>query len=356
MRVVVAGGGTAGHIEPAMNLADELMRRDSHTVITALGTARGMEVTLIPERGYSLELIPAVPMPRKINFDLLTLPLRLYQTVKRTRDIIESTNADVVVGFGGYVSMPAYFAARGRVPIVIHEANARAGLANRIGARFADRVAESFVGSLPSAVLTGIPLRRSIEQFDKAQLRDEARTYFGIKGDDLVVLVFGGSQGAARLNSVLRQVLESQHPQGIVFLHAFGPKNEPVSQASPGYIPVPYISRMDLAYAASDFTLCRSGAMTVAEVTAVGLPACFVPLPIGNGEQSLNAAAVVAAGGAIACADEQFTASFVVDTVLPIVRDRVRREHMSSVARKFGNQDASARLADLVTNVVQEHS
>ena len=196
MNIVLAGGGTAGHIEPALNLADQLKSMDSSIKITALGTARGLEVTLVPARGYDLELIPAVPLPRKFSGDLVTLPTRLRSAIKYTRDLLERLEADVVVGFGGYVSIPAYLAARGEVPIIVHEANARAGLANRVGARFADAVAETVAGSLPRAQLIGIPLRKSIETLDRTASRTSARKLFGVPEGATCVLVFGGSQGA----------------------------------------------------------------------------------------------------------------------------------------------------------------
>ena len=135
--VVIAGGGTAGHIEPALALADALSRAVPDARITALGTERGLETTLVPERGYPLELIPPVPLPRRPSADLLRLPWRVGAAVRRVREVLDAFDADVVVGFGGYVALPAYLAARGRVPIVVHEANARAGLANKVGARFA---------------------------------------------------------------------------------------------------------------------------------------------------------------------------------------------------------------------------
>ncbi|WP_308214388.1 glycosyltransferase, partial [Mycolicibacillus trivialis] len=142
--MVLAGGGTAGHVEPAMAVADALRAQDPSVRITALGTARGLETRLVPERGYRLELITPVPLPRKLNADLMRLPPRVRRAVAETRAVFEDVDADVVVGFGGYVALPAYLAARGRrrrrVPVVIHEANARAGLANRVGARGARRV------------------------------------------------------------------------------------------------------------------------------------------------------------------------------------------------------------------------
>ena len=352
MRVLVAGGGTAGHIEPALNLADELIRRDSSTKVVALGTARGLEVSLVPARGYELELVSAVPMPRKPNLDLLKLPARLNKAIKETRAVISKHDIDVVVGFGGYVSIPAYVAARGHVPFVVHEANASPGIANRIGAKFADAVAESVAGSLPNAVLTGNPLRQSIAELDVAATRETARQFFGLASNATVVLVFGGSLGAQSLNQVIGEVVRGNVLGDVVVLHSFGAKNEAPAPASATYVPLPYIDRMDLAYAAADFVICRSGAMTVAELTAVGLPACYVPLPHGNGEQKLNALPVVAARGGVLVADVEFTLDFVRATIAPLVHDSARLTFMSEQSRSVGKPDAASRLADLVESVV----
>lgn len=348
MRVAVAGGGTAGHIEPALNLADELCRRDPSIEVVALGTTRGLEVTLVPARGYELRLIPPVPFPRRLGLDLVTLPWRLAVSIRAAGAVL--ADCDVLVGFGGYVALPAYVAARGRLPIVVHEANARPGLANRIGASFADAVAESVAGSLRGAQVTGNPLRASIAMLDRAASRHEAREFFGLPQHAPVLLVFGGSQGAARINSALAAALPEFG--GVTVLHAYGARNEPIAPRSGTYVPVPFIDRMDLAYAAADLALCRSGAMTVAEVTAVGLPACFVPLAIGNGEQSLNAADVVAAGGALLVKDADLTASYLVSEVLPLLNDASRLARMSTAARSAGHGDAAARLADIVMAVM----
>lgn len=351
MRVVVAGGGTAGHIEPALNLADELRRRNADTQVIALGTERGLEVTLVPARGYELALIPAVPLPRRINGDLLTLPMRMKSAVARTRQILLNFEADVLVGFGGYVSIPAYLAARGHVPIVVHEANAKPGLANRVGARFADAVAESFAGSLPGAQVTGNPLRKVIAEFDQLSLRERARKEFGISVDRPVVLVFGGSLGAASLNTFVKEFLATPQSEQVTVLHSHGAKNSAAAERSDHYIPLSYIEHMELAYAAADFVVCRSGAMTVAEVTAVGLPACYVPLAHGNGEQSLNARPVVDAGGGLMISDSQFTAEKFIHDVLPVLHNSVLRTAMAGTAKSLGLPNAAALLADMVERV-----
>ena len=352
MNIVVAGGGTAGHIDPAMNLADEIRRRHPDAKITALGTDRGLETKLVPARGYPLELIPAVPLPRRVGIDLFTTPMRLRRAIQFTRDIFERVDADIVVGFGGYVATPAYLAARGRIPFIVHEANARAGLANRIGARFADAVAETVSGSLPHASHTGVPLRSTIGHLDRAALRSEARDFFGVDQGARVILVFGGSQGARSINQTVAACLEAGTFGDATVIHAVGMNNEFPADSSINYRPYAYLDRMDLAYAAADFVICRSGAMTVAEISAVGLPACFVPFPIGNGEQSLNARPVVDAKGAILVADQNFNVAYVRDVIMPIVLSPEILASMSSQSKSVGRIDAAEELADLVEAVL----
>jgi UDP-N-acetylglucosamine--N-acetylmuramyl-(pentapeptide) pyrophosphoryl-undecaprenol N-acetylglucosamine transferase len=355
LSVVVAGGGTAGHIEPALALADAVRRLRPDARVTALGTERGLENRLVPARGYPLELVPPVPMPRKPNADLLKLPLKVRESVKQTRDVLERVGADVVVGFGGYVSLPAYLAARGRVPIVVHEANARAGLANKVGAKFAARVLAATPDSgLAGAQTIGIPLRESITRLDRWALRAQARQHFGLHPHAPTILVFGGSQGARTLNTAFSGAADALGRAGIGVLHAHGPKNTIAVQQVPGapaYTAVPYLERMDLAYAAADLVVCRSGAMTVAEVSAVGLPAVFVPLPHGNGEQALNAQPVVTAGGARLVSDDQLTTQRVIDEVLPLARDAQRLQEMSRATLGSGHREADQVLAQIVLEV-----
>jgi UDP-N-acetylglucosamine--N-acetylmuramyl-(pentapeptide) pyrophosphoryl-undecaprenol N-acetylglucosamine transferase len=355
--VVVAGGGSAGHIEPALALADAVRRLRPDAEVVALGTERGLENRLVPARGYPLELIPPVPMPRKPTAELLRLPLKVRDSVKRTREVLDRVQADVVVGFGGYVALPAYLAARGRVPIVVHEANKSPGLANRVGARFAAAVAVAVPGTpLPGARVVGIPLRESITGLDRPALRAEAREHFGLDPDAPTLLVFGGSQGAASLNAAVSGAAKELADAGVGVLHAHGPKNTLAVQEFPGkpaYLPVPYLERMDLAYAAADVVLCRSGAMTAAEVSAVGLPAVFVPLPHGNGEQAINARPAVDAGAALMVEDAELTPAKVAELVIPLVTDRDRVAKMSSAAVSLGHREADEVLAKMVLEAVR---
>ena len=352
MHVVLAGGGTAGHIEPALNLADCLRRHDPSVSVTALGTARGLETRLVPERGYDLALITATPMPRRPGLDLARLPAVVRRSVSEVREVLTSTGADVVVGFGGYVALPAYLGARGRVPIVIHEANARPGLANKVGARFTPYVACAVADAMPGARHIGMPLRRTIATLDRAAVRAEARAAFGLDPDRPTLLVFGGSQGARRLNDAVLGAATQLTAQGIQVLHAAGLRNDdqrPRGALGPApYVALPYLDRMDLAYAAADLALCRAGAMTCAELTAVGLPAVYVPLPIGNGEQRLNALPVVRAGGGLLVEDAALDPQWLLAVVAPLLLDDDQRREMEFSAASHGQRDADERLAALV--------
>jgi UDP-N-acetylglucosamine--N-acetylmuramyl-(pentapeptide) pyrophosphoryl-undecaprenol N-acetylglucosamine transferase len=349
--VVVAGGGSAGHIEPTLAVADAVRRLVPDARVTALGTEKGLDTTLIPARGYPLELIPPVPLPRRLSADLLRLPGKVRHAVRRVREVLREVDADVVVGFGGFVALPAYLGARGRVPIVVHEANARAGLANKVGARFAVRVAAATPDTgLPGAELVGIPLRASITGLDRAALRAKARADFGLPADGPVLLVFGGSQGARTLNSAVAEALPGLVAAGVAVLHAYGKAGTP-GPDMPGYVPLPYLDDMPLAYAAADAVLGRAGAMTVAEVSAVGLPAMYVPLPIGNGEQALNAGPVVAKGGGLLVVDGECDGPRVLAELLPILTDPQRLATMGAAARGSGHADAADRMARIVLEV-----
>ena len=352
-RVLLAGGGTAGHTSPLLATADALRRLAPDVAVTALGTPRGLETRVVPEAGYPLELIPPVPLPRKPNADLARVPARLRGAVKAALDVVDRLQPDVVAGFGGYVSVPAYFAARRRrIPLVIHEGNALPGIANKLGARFTTHVATSFPDTeLRHAQYLGLPIRRIISTLDRPAQRAEARRTFGLDVDRPTLLVTGGSQGARRLNQSVSAAFRSLADAGVQVLHVVGPAGEGSvsrSNGDPAYVVVPYVDRMDLAYAAADLVVCRSGANTVTEVSAVGLPAVFVPLPHGNGEQALNARPVVEAGGGLLVQDAALTPEWVAATVPGLVTDAAQLKAMSIAAADLIPRDADEKLARMI--------
>ena len=351
--VLLAGGGSAGHVSPLLALADCLRRRDPDIRLTALGTLEGLEQRLVPARGYDLRSIPKVAFPRRPGAALVHLPSALKAAVDAAGAAIDETRPEVVVGFGGYVSAPAYLAARRRkIPIVVHEQNASPGLANRLGARMTRFVATTFASTaLPHATLIGMPLRREIALLDRALNRAEALAHFGLEDHRPTLLVTGGSLGAQRLNTVFAARVDELRAHGIQVLHISGLGKEFVPSSSivgPPYVVAAYADRMDLAYAAADLVVARAGANTVCELTAVGLPAVYVPLPIGNGEQRLNAGDVVAAGGGILVDDPDLTPEWIDEILVPLATNAPRISKMAAAAGTIGVRSADERLADLV--------
>ncbi len=354
--VVIAGGGSGGHIEPAMALADALRLIDPEVRITCLGTERGLETKVIPARGYALDLIPAVPLPRSLTPALFAVPGKMIGAVGAAVDVLDRAAASVLVGFGGYVATPGYLAARRRrVPIVVHEANPRPGLANRIGARLTRHVYIGQAGTrLPHATYIGIPIRREIAGLDRLALSEKARLHFGLRPDLPVLLVTGGSQGAASLNRAVLGAADAILSVGVQVLHIVGPRSGRLAGVPRGavpYVAIEYLDRMDLAYAAADFALCRAGAMTCAELTAVGLPAAYVPLPHGNGEQRLNALPVERAGGGLIVDDASLSPEWIRSVLLGILLDHELVASMSGAAAGVGSRDADTALAARVLAV-----
>lgn len=353
MHVLLAGGGTAGHVEPALNLAEVLRERDSRTRLTFMGTSEGLETRLVPPEGYPLELIEARALPRHFGRNLAAAPRAIRSSTRQVKRIIDRLGVSVVVGFGSYVALPAYLAARGRAAIVVHEANAKPGLANRVGAYLTPFVGEAYRGSLRGAQTIGIPLRPVIGSLDRGAERAAARKRLGLDADRPCVLVFGGSQGARRVNSAVVEEVPALVDAGLQVLHAYGANNSDQvatlqGVGQPHYVAVDYLSPISDAYSAADLAVCRAGALTCAELAAVGLPAIYVPFPIGNGEQRLNAAAVVDAGGGLVIDDSDLSGDRLGGEIARIMGEPGRLARMGAAAAKFGVRDGGRRLADMV--------
>lgn len=353
--VVIAGGGTAGHISPLLAIARAVLDQEPNARVTAVGTAAGMETRLVPAAGLPLKTIDRVPLPRKPSPDLLKLPVRLRRAIRQAGDIIDGAGADVVVGVGGYVCTPMYLAAKRRgVPVVIHEANARPGIANRVGARSAAVVAAAFPDTpLQGARTVGMPMRKEISQLDRAARRAEARRELGLDPEKPTVIVTGGSSGALSMNRTVARVAGEIAASGAQLLHITGRNKQVLDDAgklltAEGYTQVEYVDGMENVYAAADLLVARSGAATVSEVAAVGLPAVFVPLPIGNGEQALNAKSLVASGAARLVEDAAFTPEWFRDNILPLISDGPALAAMSEAAQGAGVRDADRTMARLI--------
>lgn len=351
---LLAGGGTAGHVNPLLAVGDGLRARDPQASVLVLGTKEGLEARLVPARGYELLIVDKVPFPRRPDKQAIGFPARLSKAIKQVRTHIRDHGVDVVVGFGGYASAPAYMAARKEgIPFVVHEANAKPGLANVLGARRAHGVGVAFDGTpLRGSTVVGMPLRREVVELDTAGLRAEAAAHFGLAADKPTLLVFGGSLGAQRLNDALAGSWQDVLDTGWQLLHVTGERSEDVDPEAPGYAMCRYVDRMDLAFALADFIVSRSGAATVSEISALGIPAVYVPYAVGNGEQRLNAASAVEAGAAILIDNADFTAETVRGSVIPLLQDAAARERMRTAAGRIGTRHGTENLIELIDAAV----
>jgi UDP-N-acetylglucosamine--N-acetylmuramyl-(pentapeptide) pyrophosphoryl-undecaprenol N-acetylglucosamine transferase len=357
--VLLAGGGTAGHVSPLLAVADALRRTAPDLEVLVLGTDEGLEARLVPAAGYELLTIPKVPFPRRPDGSALRFPGRFLRTVAAVRTILAEREVAAVAGFGGYVCPPAYLAARrARLPLTVHEANARPGLANRLGARSAAHVLTAFPGSaLPRARHVGMPMRTAVSGLDRPTARAAARARLDLDPARPVLLVTGGSLGAQSLNAALAGAAADLVAAGVQVVHVTGTgKSVDLPADLADYRVVEYVDAMEDVYAAADLVVCRAGAGTVSELSAVGLPAVYVPLPVGNGEQALNARPVVDADGALLIDDADFTADTVRSVVLPLVTDPDRLAALSAAAERFGIRDADRTVADAVLQTLPKET
>ncbi len=354
----MAGGGTAGHVSPMLASAEALNREAPGVQISCVGTPVGLENTLVPQCGFELDLIDPVPLPRSLSGELISLPWRVWKAVGQAKAILRDRQAEVVAGFGGYASLPVCLAARQlRIPVVVHEANSVPGLANRLAARFAAQILVTFANTgLPGQRVVGMPVRQAVATLDRAQCRRAARAGFGLPETGVVLLVSGGSQGARRLNQAVVAALADLDQAGISVLHATGMAQFDEAIELPeltrsAYVRLPYIDRMEEAYAAADLMVARSGAATVCETAIVGLPCVFVPLPHGNGEQAKNAAGLVEAGAGRLVDDSDLTKQRLVEEVQALTADPAKLTRMGAAAQQLMPRDSAMIVAQAVLEV-----
>lgn len=361
---MIAAGGTGGHIFPGLALADALRRRDPSIVVSFIGTPRGLERSIIPKRGYPLQLIDMRPFVRRIGLGPVLSIVSLVRATRQARKLLRAERPAAVVGMGGYASLPVLAAARWlHVPSLLHESGAVPGLSNRVAARMTPNVALAFeeaARGFPASVrprTVGMPLDPSIAGLDRPSVHREARSTFDFPNDGLVFLVLGGSLGASRLNDVgvglatrwrdrrdLRILLKTgaEHFQAVqTELDRRGVSRLVRCMA--------FLERMELAYAAADVALSRAGAGTVAELAAAGLPSILVPYPHAPGDhQTANARALVRAGGATIVPDSDADASRIGTIAEELLRDHGRRARMSAGARSLARPTAADDLATWV--------
>ncbi len=373
--VFVAGGGTAGHVFPAIAVARELSRLAPDVDPVFVGVADRLEARLVPEAGFRLHLIEAAAIPRRPSPKLLKVPSALRAGVARCTQLMAEEGAVGVATFGGYVSFPLDRAAvRTGRPLVIHEQNSVPGLTNRVASRWADRTAISFPGSAPRfrhrerCVVTGNPVRSDVLELDRDAARPAARAAFGLEPDRPTLLVFGGSQGARSINAAVVAAYGQWGGTDLQILHAAGRDGYAAAarawdQARAAHPDGPlvklvdFIDSMSQAYAAADVVVCRAGATSIAELTVLGLPSVLVPYPHATADhQTENARALERAGAAVVIPDADLDAAGLVQAASPLLTDPDRHASAARAARAFGRPDAATNVARLLLELVEARS
>jgi len=349
MKIIFAGGGTAGHIEPALSIARLWQGLHPKDSLEFLGTAKGLENQLVPAAGFKLHQIPKVSVPRKLTPSLIALPFTLLRAFSASRKILK--DADLLIGFGGYVSAPAYLAAKSlRTPFVVHEANAKPGFANLLGARMTPYSADAQAiekGSLIKDLITGIPLRPDVAKAysdassDWDRARAAAKSALGFSPTATLTLAFFGSQGSVALNAVIENSLPTLLSNGSQLLHAVGKLNA-LPKDQERYKSTAYIEDMATAYLAADLIISRSGAISCSEINALGRYSLFIPLPIGNGEQRFNASQIIAQGRGEIIDQALFSAGWLASNF--------NRLLIKSSASPIAGSDIDLRASEKIVN------
>lgn len=362
LRLLIAGGGTGGHLYPGLAIAEAFLDQYPQAEISFLGTARGIEATVVPEAGYPLILLPMRGLLRALSWQNLVFPLRLLWSIGRVYLLVRRMRPHLVIGTGGYVSGPAIIGALlARVPCVIQEQNSYPGLVNR---RFGGRVSAVFLSFEASRkyfarrqriFLTGNPIRSSIAQCDK----ENALREFGLNAARRTVLLFGGSQGARKLNEVFAECFDLlTDADAFQFLWITGPswfsRWQHLDHAREDRVRVvAYVQNMSAAYAAADLVVCRAGATTIAELTACGLPAIYIPFPFATADhQTANARAVTEQGGGLLIAERELSAGVLLAEIRGLFAEVSRLAKMAGAARSLARPQAAAEIVARCSEII----
>lgn len=365
MKVLISGGGTAGHINPGIAIAKYIKDRNPKAEILFIGTRKGLETKLVPRENFELKLISVRGFRRKLSFDTLVAFKELFQGLFEARKVIREYRPDIVIGTGGYVCGPVVFnASTMKIPTLVHEQNAFPGVTNRILSRFVDRVAISFKESdkyfknSKKTIFTGNPIRN--EMFNVS--REVARKKLELPNDKPLVVVFGGSRGAENINSNVVELIKKygQESKFNLIFATGDAQHGKISGELEGYVPsninvVPYIYDMGNVMAAADLVVCRAGAITISELTALGVPSIMIPSPyVTANHQEYNARALEKQGAAVVILEKNLNSTLLYEQIAGLLGNREQLKKMSSNARKMGITNASEKIYGMIEELVKK--
>ncbi len=362
LRIIISGGGTGGHIFPAVAIANELRRRYPDAIILFVGANGRMEMTRVPEAGYDIVGLDISGLQRRLTPQNLLFPMKVFRSVRKAGKLLEEFRPDAVVGVGGYASAPVLLAATSRnIPTLIQEQNSYAGLVNKLLARRVGRICVAYEGMdkffpQEKIVLTGNPVRAEIGGGGRA----EALKFFGLDPNKRTLLVVGGSLGARTLNLATAAALPRLREAGAQLLWQTGKLYFPEAeeQAAPhvanGLHALEFIGRMDLAYAAADVVVSRAGALSVSELCLTGKASILVPSPnVAEDHQTKNALALAGKGAAVLIADEH-AAARLYDEALRLLADPERQQQLQKRVKALARPNATTTIVDELIGLINK--
>lgn len=366
LRIVIAGGGTGGHLYPGLALADRFRELRPGSQIVFVGTARGLEARVVVSAGFELLLVPVRGLHRRLSWQNLQFPFRLAVSIFLCWRYMRRFRPHLVIGTGGYASGPALAAARLLgIRRVIQEQNSYPGLVNRRVGHRVDAVFLTFEASKKyfpkqkNLFVFGNPMRAELGNIP----RPEAAAHFDLEPARKTLLIFGGSQGARKLNEIVGQALpELVQRMGVQVIWAVGPDEYASWQQSPlrqlpGVRIYPFIEAMEKAYSAADLAICRAGATTIAELATCGLPAVYVPFPHATADhQTANARAMAELGGGLMIPEAELTAGRLNDTVVSLLGDPLRLRQMAGAARRMSMGQAATKIVQQCLRLIEGES
>jgi len=363
LRIIISGGGTGGHIFPAVAIANELRRRRPDTEILFVGANGRMEMTRVPDAGYRIVGLDITGLQRRLTPQNLLFPVRVFRSVRKAGKLIEEFRPDAVVGVGGYASAPVLLAATSRgIPSLIQEQNSYAGLVNKLLARRVGRICVAYDGMekffpADKLVVTGNPVRTEIAGGDRV----EAMKFFGLNPDQKTLLVVGGSLGARTLNLATAAALPRLREASVQLLWQTGKLYFPEAQQQVAAYQqdnlraLEFIQRMDLAYAAADVVVSRAGALSVSELCLTGKASILVPSPnVAEDHQTKNALALVNKGAAVLITDEHAPAR-LYDEALRLLDDPARQQQLSTRVRELARPHATTTIVDELLKLIKNY-
>ena len=369
MRAIIAAAGTGGHINPGIAIANKIKEKENNSEIIFIGTNRGLENDLVPRAGYELKTINAHGLERKLSIQNFKNLYETYKSIGEAKKIIQNFKPDVLIGTGGYICVPTVIAAKKLgIPVVLHESNAFPGIAVKLFKKKANKILVGFkdakerLGNRENVIVTGNPIKLKKQNYTEIQI-EKIKQELGLKIDKPVVLVFGGSQGAQSINRSLIEIIVNKKNKNYQIMWAAGPEqydkiksklnevNINIDKIENAKI-VPYIYNMEEVMNTADLVVCRSGAMTITEISVVGKPAIFIPFPFATeNHQEYNARVLEKVGAAKIILDKDLNSEILGNTINRMVKDKEKLKQMGENARKVAIPDVENRIYDEIKSV-----